>query len=125
MSPLTGWPANSTATAEGGVATAPFTLWSSSSAMAWVVSASVAATPAALWMVPLFRVRALPPMLMPPASTSAGCTTYSNVSVLVPLPFAYAACSVSAPMPSASCGAPVTVTATWNATCTSMVSPAP
>ena len=87
MSPLAGALAIVTAVAAGVVA-GPFTLWLALFVMAWLPRPRVALVLAALWMVPLFRVKAVAATLMPFASTSLAATAYSKVSVLVPVPLA-------------------------------------
>ena len=57
-----------------GMVAAPLTLCPAASAMAWLPRPSVAFVLAALWMVPLFRVRAPAAMPMPFGSTSVAST---------------------------------------------------
>ena len=72
--PIAGWLTAATDETVGAVVL-PFTLWPAAFAMAWPAKLSVAFAAVALWIVPPFKVRALPPTPIPSASTSVAPTT--------------------------------------------------
>ena len=74
MSPLAGALAMVTELTAGTVM-APFTLWLPWSPSAWLPRPRLALAPPQLRMVPLFRPKALAPMLTPLASASSATTT--------------------------------------------------
>ena len=71
-----------------GTVVRPSTLWLAWLPSACVPSDSVALVPPPLRIVPLLRPSAPAAMLMPSASKFAAPTSYSNVSIVVPLPLA-------------------------------------
>ena len=108
----------------GPVVPSPTLRLGSSGTAGWVSTAAV--VPSVAVMVPPLRRMALAAMLIPSASWSFACTTYSNASPWTPTRALLArtvACLVKPPIVSSTAGSPFTVTSRSNQTCRRIDSP--